>query len=79
VIRLTGWTARYLFPVGSENVLFAAMSTLTPENNQPPTQWAPWLKRPGSETDHSPAFSAEIRMRGTTPPLSNASSWSGAL
>jgi hypothetical protein len=34
---------------------------------------SPWVKWPGREDDHSPPSSAEVKMRGTIPPLSRTS------
>jgi hypothetical protein len=41
---------------------------------QPPVEWVPWtvyqrVKRSGSEADHSPPSSAEVKNGGAIPPL----------
>jgi hypothetical protein len=59
--------------------LFTTVSRPALGPNQPPIQWvlgvlslgAMW---PGREADHSPPSSAEVKMRGSTPPLPNMSS-----
>jgi len=50
---------------------------------QPPIQWIPGdislrVKRLWREADYSPPSSAEVKVRGTMPPLPNTSSWRGA-
>jgi len=36
------------------------------------------IKRPGREADHSPPYSAEVRMRGAIPPFPHTSPWHDA-
>jgi hypothetical protein len=43
-----------------------------------PIRWVPGVKRPGSEADHSPPTSAEVKSGGAIPPLPHRSSWRGA-
>jgi len=59
--------------------LFATVSRPAVGSTQPRSQWLAvfflWGKRPGREADHSPPSSAEIKMRGVTPPLPHTFSW----
>jgi hypothetical protein len=61
-------------PGRSKNFLFTTpRPTLGP--TQPPIQWVPGLKRQGSEADHSPPSSAEVKSSGAIPLLPHTSSW----
>jgi hypothetical protein len=54
-----------------KNVLFSMSSRPALGSTQPPIQWVPWVKRPGSEADHSPPTSAEVKQMWictSTPP-----------
>jgi hypothetical protein len=62
------------FPEWAGIFLFFTALTLALGQTQPPIQWVPGagsleVKRPGGETDHSPAFSAEVKNGGPIPPL----------
>jgi hypothetical protein len=37
----------------------------------------PGVKQTGRETDHSPAFSSDVKNGGAIPPLPHTSSWCG--
>jgi hypothetical protein len=58
--------SRVLFPLGLGIFLFTTASRTALEPTQPPIQWVPralslGLKRQGSEADHSPPSSAEVK------------------
>jgi hypothetical protein len=60
--ELDDWGSRW----GLGIFLFTTASRTALEPTQPPTQWVPGslsvgVKRPGSEADHSPPSSAEVR------------------
>jgi hypothetical protein len=68
---------------GVGNFLFTTSSRPSLGPTQTPIQEVPGalsigVKRPGREADHSPPFSAEVKMRGDIPPLPNTPSWRDA-
>jgi hypothetical protein len=71
---------RGLIPDRVKIVLFSAASRPALGPNLPLVQWvlgafSLWVKRPGSEADHSPPSSAEVKNGGVIPPLPHISSW----
>jgi len=64
------------------NFPFATASGMVLEPTQPPIQWEAWaltpgVKRPGSETDHSPPPSAEVKNAWSYASTPRTSSWRG--
>jgi hypothetical protein len=60
--------------------LFSTVPLAALGTTQHPIQWvlgalSPGLSRPGSETDRSSAFSANVDIGGAVLPLPNKSSW----
>jgi hypothetical protein len=63
--------------------LNSTASRPAPRPSQPPIQWlpgaiSPEVKRPGSEVDHSPPSSVEVKNGGAIPQLPRTSSWCSA-
>jgi hypothetical protein len=48
-------------PVGSRILSSPKSSRPALGSTQPPIQWIPGIKRPGSEADHSPPTSAKVK------------------
>jgi hypothetical protein len=68
-----GWQALDSWQ-GQEIYLYSVLSRLALVPTQSSVQWisgalSPRLKWLGHETDHSPAYSAEVKNGGATPPL----------
>jgi hypothetical protein len=76
----SGWTTRDRFPAGEKSLLYSTAFRLVLKSTQPPIQWilralSPGVKRPGSETDHLPPSSVEIKNGGAVPTLPHTPSW----
>jgi hypothetical protein len=66
-----------------EIFLFSTASRLALGPTQHPIQWVPGalslgVKRPGSESDHSPPSSTEFKIGGAVSPLPHMYLWRGA-
>jgi hypothetical protein len=59
-------------------LLFSIASRPALGLTQPPIQWVPGVKRPGSEADHSPPSSIKMKNGGAVLPLPRVSSWHSA-
>jgi hypothetical protein len=78
-----GLDARGSIPGRSTIFLFSITSRPTLGPTQPPIQWVPvahslGIKQPGSEADHSPSSSVEVKNIGAIPPIPNTFPWSSA-
>jgi hypothetical protein len=68
---------------GQEIILFStasrpALGPTKPSIQRLPGVLSPRVKRQGSEADHSPPSSAEVKNGGAMPPLPHKSSWHNA-
>jgi hypothetical protein len=65
-------------PTGVKNFLFSKSSRPALRSTQPPLQWVPGIKRPGSEVDHSPPTSAEVKKMWIYTSTPHTPSWRSA-
>jgi hypothetical protein len=69
----------FRFPAGAGNFsLLHRVQTGSAPPPQPPVQWVQEVKRPGSEADHSPPPSAEVKNAWPSTSTTNRSLWRGA-